>query len=407
MKSSQLSQQIQQDANQCVKCGLCLPYCPTYQLTQNECESCRGRIALMDGLVSKKLPLTDKLKTYLDHCLTCQLCEKVCPAQVPYGRLIDNTRTLLNSLTKNSLDLPKILDLALRHPSVMKAIASFLYFYQKTKLQQLIRKTKLLKLFGLARADSLLPPLTKNNTLQTYYPPQTTEQGQVALFIGCINPWLDFSTITAAIKVLTYYGYGVHVPRAQRCCGALHLHAGQPDRAAALAKQNLKVFDSFKNLQAIITLASGCGSVLANNPFAIPVIDINQFIVQAKPNNRITIEPLTQLVFVHTPCTLQNGPKPNNVLLELLNKIPAVKLQQPSFISCCGAAGLYMLNFPNISDQLLAKLITEIDLLKPDYFVTANIGCQLHFYKALTNKGYKMSILHPIALLAQQMTLNN
>ena len=57
-----LSEGIQQQAASCVKCGLCLPHCPTYKITQNECESPRGRIALMEGLATKQIPFSQKPK---------------------------------------------------------------------------------------------------------------------------------------------------------------------------------------------------------------------------------------------------------------------------------------------------------------------------------------------------------
>lgn len=86
---------IIQESNKCVKCGLCLPYCPTFMLTKNENESPRGRIALMHGLASGHLQPTKAVITALDHCLQCGRCEAVCPAGVNYSTLHRETRHAL------------------------------------------------------------------------------------------------------------------------------------------------------------------------------------------------------------------------------------------------------------------------------------------------------------------------
>ena len=45
---------------------------------------------------------------------------------------------------------------------------------------------------------------------------------------------------------------------------------------------------------------------------------------------------------------------------------------------CCGSAGTYSITQKELSQQLLSNKLKNINKIKPEIIVTANIGCQLH-----------------------------
>lgn len=394
--SSELPQKIQEQASQCVKCGLCLPHCPTYRLTQNECESPRGRIAMMNGLAQNQLPLTKSLKTYLDHCLQCQFCESACPAQVPFANLLDNTKAFLN---KNK-PLPFSLKL-LAKPSFLKALFYILKFYQLIGLQKFFKKFSLLKIVGLDSLNTTLPELPSFTRFKAYYPPLTTERGQVGLLMGCIQPLVDPSTLLAVIKTLTFYGYGVHIPQPQVCCGAIYQHSGYPQKAEELYQKNSTLFKD-KQISALISAATGCAASLSQQNYQVPVYEITAFLKQLSLPAELTIQPLKKKVLLHTPCTLKNGLKHPETAFELLNKIPQLEIEALPLNQCCGASGLNLVKFPEFSTKLIQSTISSILSQKADYLLTTNVGCWLQFSRSLNSQN-RITITHPLVLFAQQL----
>jgi glycolate oxidase iron-sulfur subunit len=355
----------------------------------------------MDGLAREQLLLSDKLQTYLDHCLTCRSCEVVCPANVPYGQLIDHGRALIATKTAKNKWM-KLLNFTLLHPSYLRIFYSLLRLYQFSGLQKLVRKTSLLK-NTVKRLDTLLPILAKRPRFCAYYPPQTKEQGKVALFTGCMGNFFDATTLQNAIKLLTRCGYGVYVPPQQRCCGALSLHAGYSQVAEKLAHHNLVTFN-IPGISAIITTASGCSAVLQNTILATPVLDICEFLLRINWQKTAQLKALPKKVALHTPCTLRNVLHQHQAVIELLQCIPEIELMQlQDKSSCCGAAGLYFAKHPDMADQLLDTLLQQLKPLPPEFLVTSNIGCALHWAQALGKKASKITVLHPITLLAEAL----
>lgn len=411
-----LKSYIEQEANKCVKCGLCSTVCPTYRLTQQEGESPRGRIALMDGIAQNKLAIKRPLVDYLDHCLTCRACEVVCPAEVPYSTLINATRNLIYS-KQTSADrksaIRHFLFRLLQYPRGSKLLAYILYFYQRMGLQTLARKSGLLKWMQLDHYDAIVPKLDFPTTFQVFYPPQNKHQGNIALFVNCINPVVEPATIHSTIQLLVKLGYGVYIPPKQTCCGALALHEGNREGAYQLIHKNIRAFSRYK-ISHVITYSSGCSLTLSEHSklftdtdikdFSQQVIDIYSFLTAIKWPDNIYFLPLAKKVLLHHPCTLKNGLFTAKLPGQLLNKIPElIVLDMPPTMPCCGGAGEYFLRYPDTANTLLQPLIDYANQVKPDYLSTSNIGCHLQMYKGLPS----ISVCHPMTLLTNQLRIKN
>ncbi len=399
--------------DRCVMCGMCLPHCPTYHLTRDEAESPRGRIALIQGVLSGRLEQTARLETHLDHCLGCRACEAVCPSGVPYGEIIDGARA---ALSEQAPPAPRWRRLAwgwvtgvISDRRRLYRAARALRFYQRSGLRRLARLTGLTRRGSLGRLDALLPPLPTPRAWPAQLPAQTEPRGEVGLFLGCVSDVADRATLDAAARLLTRLGYRVHLPEGQTCCGALHLHQGDPATAQALAQRNRAAFKAHA-LETIISVASGCGATLAEYPgqngaaLGAPVRDISAFLHGVSWPEDIRFAPLRKKVAVQDPCSLTHVLRQNQAPYSLLARIPEIELiALPDNRRCCGAAGSYMLTQPAMAEKLRDEKIAALKASGAEILLTSNIGCALHLRAGLRAAGMEIEVMHPIALLARQL----
>lgn len=383
------------EADRCVKCGICLPHCPTYSLMRDEGDSPRGRISLIQGIASGALD-SKQASRHLDRCLGCLACQAVCPSAVNYGQLIDGFRATQDKSRRQRLTHSLITHLPYRRLGRIG-----LWLYRHSGIRPLLRT------FGggrFRRLDALLPDRARVGKWRQQYSPATPKQGRVGLFTGCAGRISDRQALDAAIAVLTRLGYEVIIPGNQGCCGAMHQHSGDPVTADAMALNNQQAFGD-KGLDALIYLASGCGSQLIKQPLPIPVLEISQFLNRCHWPNDAVLHPMDCTVGLHAPCTLKHQLKLADEPENLLLRIPGIRLTCLDRIECCGAAGSYLLEQPMMADALGEQAIQQVPLQDLQVLATSNSGCVLQLASEIRKSGQAIRTVHPIELI--NTSLNN
>ena len=370
------------EADLCVKCGLCLPHCPTYRQSRNEADGPRGRIALVQGLATGALAATPEVQAHLDGCLSCRACETVCPAKVRYGVVLDGGRTLLATPSRTRLARAFGWMLVPRVPRAL--------------LRLLLWALARLPLLRTRAAPRLLRGLPPSPRLRA---PEVGSTGTVALFAGCMGDVLERQVLHDAATLLRATGLEVRLPAAQTCCGALHQHGGIPKQAGALAARNAA---AFAGCETVLALTPGCGAALRDLLPTMKVVDLCAFLAERLAAHPLRFAESQQRIGVHVACTQANVLGASSAVASLLGHLPGATLLPLAAASgCCGAAGTHFISHPTEADALLAPKLDAAAQASVSVVVSANIGCSLHLAQGLRGRGIASPVVHPVSLLAR------
>ena len=407
--------------NQCVHCGLCLAYCPTFSELGTEMDSPRGRIYLIKSLAEGRIGLSDSTAEHLSLCLDCRACETVCPAGVPYGRLIEAAKAEMERRRPGG-PLRRLFrwlnfGLLLGHPRLLRAAAAGLRVYQVSGLQALVRRSGLVRrLPGTLPAwEALLPALpgaAERAPLPPLTPAHGVRRGRVALLTGCVQAVVFGAHNRATARVLARNGWDVIAPPEQGCCGALNAHGGDHARALAMARRTIDIFER-AGAEAVVVNTSGCGAhmkaygtLLADDPpyaerarrFAASVRDLAEFLAAAPLRGPLQSVPMT--VTYHDPCHVVHGQKIRSAPRRLLAQLPELRVVELTESDwCCGSAGIYNLTQPEMATRLLRRKVAHVVATGAEAVVTANPGCILQIQKGLADAGSRIAVLHLVEVL--------
>jgi glycolate oxidase iron-sulfur subunit len=415
------------DVLQCMRCGLCLPTCPTYRTDGLETQSPRGRVAMIKGVIDGILPADQDFIDHMYHCLDCRNCQTVCPAGVKAAELILDARHRIEENRPQPRLKRFMLEDGIRDQKRLSRFMTPFRLYQATGLQALVRKYDILKYVSedLRIMEALLPRLPACPLMETIpqeLPAHGPERARVGFFLGCAMNLMFADVSRATIEVLRRGGFTVLTPKGQQCCGAPNIAQGERKVYRDMAVHNMDLFLN-RDLSAIVTDCAACGAelkvyheIMAHGgkqatqaeTFSAMVRDVNEFLAQELPAD-MRFGPIPEVACFHDPCHLRHAQGVVAPPRRLLRRIPELTLVDiPDNGQCCGSAGIYNVTHRERSMKILHAKVEAIRRTGASRVITSNPGClmQLEVGDRLWNQPWHVSHIAEVLLRSLQIGEN-
>ena len=161
-------------------------------------------------------------------------------------------------------------------------------------------------------------------------------------------------------------------------------------------------------LDAIVTTASGCGTMMKDYGFMLRrrssdqasraakvagiTYDISEFVSKISSLNFVN-HPAMRVAY-HPACSLAHGQRVVTATGGHSAKAGFVIVDPPESHLCCGSAGTYNILQPDLANRLRDRKIANIHKVMPELIATGNIGCITQIAA-----GTQIPVVHTIELI--------
>lgn len=393
------------ELRRCNKCGFCMAACPTYGARPFEWLVTRGRISLVDDVLSGRLDADDSgFLEAVDTCLKCRACVEYCPPRVQIDKVITEVRAARRA--RNGLGPAErlIYHGVLSHPRVLGTLAGLGHVAEVTGLRGFATQSGMLGVIPLlqraAETGPSLPARTGRALIeaeQKRLPPLHSPRDRVAYFLGCAKNYLYGDAALATYRVLRRNNVDVELPHVF-CCGLPCHSAGDLEGARALARKNLAVLKECR-ADTIVIDESSCGSHLRHlgelftgmaeeaemTKLSERVVDLTVYLDRL---GIVTPGSLSVTVGWHDPCHLRQHEGIVDEPRRLLRSVPGLRLVESTLApGCCGGAGAIMLTQPELSDSILEARENGFREANAELIVTSSPSCVTQYRRAEARGG--------------------
>ena len=236
---------------------------------------------------------------------------------------------------------------------------------------------------------------------------------RITLFVTCLTDTLAPQTGVAVVRLLERLGHSVEFPRAQTCCGQMHLNTGYRREARELARRFAQVFADAELVVApsascVGTVRDSYADLAEGDPaferevasLAPRVLELSELLVGrlgledvgASFPHRVTYHPTC-----HSLRVLRVGDAPHR-LLRAVRGLELVDLPQAT--ECCGFGGTFAIKNADTSNAMLADKVQGVLDTGAEVCAAADSSCLLHIGGALSRSRSGVRTAHLAEILA-------
>lgn len=238
---------------------------------------------------------------------------------------------------------------------------------------------------------------------------------KVNLFITCLTDTLYPHTGIAMVKLLERLGCQVKFPRAQTCCGQMHLNTGYQPEALELIRNLVTVFE---HAEVVVAPSGSCVAMirelsvraaewshdhtllervknLTSRTFELSEFLVNQLKLEdvgAYYPHRVTYHPTC-----HAMRVLEVGDAPLK-LLRNVRGLQLVPLEDAN--QCCGFGGTFAVKNAETSTAMLADKMRNVVNTRAEVCTAGDNSCLMHIGGGLHRLQTGVRTVHLAEILA-------
>lgn len=423
-----LLKELENLSSLCNRCGMCQAVCPVFIETGHESDVSRGKIALLNGLITEIIENPEKVLDRLNKCVLCGSCEASCPRKVKTIEIFIKARIIITGYTGLSFFKKILLQKIVAQPLFFDKTAKFFTKYQKLFFKPSNNKLETLssRRFVPLSKNRNIPPIARNSfhsinmTKKIRHDKDKTLK--IAFFTGCLIDKIMPEIGLSCLKALEYHNVQVYLFKEEGCCGLPAITAGDIDTFNTLAEYNARLFSSEK-FDFVLTACASCTFTIKKlwpliysgqskemiKEISSKTMDITAFISrnfadsQLEANNR-NLKKKQISVTLHDPCHLKKSfgiAKEPRKLIEVSPDYKLKEMNNPD--SCCGFGGSFNLAHYELSSDIGAKKCKNIEETNASIVATGCPACIIQLKDQLAKTGSTIKVRHVMELYSNSL----
>jgi len=391
---------VEDIVSQCDRCGTCLTVCPLFGAKDIESSSARGKNNIARGLIQGVVKPSAEVLNIVNFCLLCRTCVDNCPSKVKTDDAMIALRQYFADKDGSPGAKYKALGALMKNRTLVKLSAGTLKVVRRMGMntmiphgmapQEFTRKQYLASFAGPAALGSAAP----------MSPIKLSDKSKVAYFKGCGMSMMFPDAVEGTLAILRTITKPQIIDN--MCCGLPHLAHGLRTDFLDMAKENISLFEES---DVIVSDCASCSGTLkhivayfADDPvwkeraaaFSQKIMGLSEYLfhVGYKPQQRVDVK-----MTFHEPCHLGRGQGIKNEPRQIL-KAAGNFIEMAGSNTCCGGAGSFHMDYPDIAASILAKKRINIENSGAQIVVSECPTCLVQLNKAAAQSGGKFKVMH-------------